>query len=257
MITDFLPQKKNGALLYHFITSKNKMGHITMTISALDPLFLHILWLRQDIVLKNLLPQKKDQKKWCSRQLRSISKIRMVLMVNSWKALQSYQIPNIPDLENLQGKMYITLRKLSYIQNMWAHEKLISLLCNRLFAQWNINLIRILSCKFTYIRHFVTNLLQLRDLKNDFIFNFNFDDKLKIFEKFEFRAKSMNTTLHTPEKMSWAKAHLNLCKLLETELTLSQLMRETEFGLSDKFKLFKDFYYIIEVQVSNGVVVST
>ena len=27
----------------------------------------------------------------------------------------------------------------------------------------------------------------LRDPKNDFIFNFNFDDKMKIFEQFEFR----------------------------------------------------------------------
>ena len=32
-------------------------------------------------------------------------------------------------------------------------------------------------------------LVQLRDPKNDFIFNFNFDDKMKIFEQFEFRTK--------------------------------------------------------------------
>ena len=32
-------------------------------------------------------------------------------------------------------------------------------------------------------------VLQLRDPKNDFIFNFNFDDKMKIFEQFEFRTK--------------------------------------------------------------------
>ena len=40
MITDFLLQKKNGALWYHFITSKNKMDHIMMTISALDLLLI-------------------------------------------------------------------------------------------------------------------------------------------------------------------------------------------------------------------------
>ena len=31
--------------------------------------------------------------------------------------------------------------------------------------------------------------VQLRDPKNDFIFNFNFDDKMKIFEQFEFGTK--------------------------------------------------------------------
>ena len=37
--------------------------------------------------------------------------------------------------------------------------------------------------------------LQLRDPKNDFIFNFNFDDKMKIFEQFEFGTKQISTTL--------------------------------------------------------------
>ena len=32
-------------------------------------------------------------------------------------------------------------------------------------------------------------IVQLRDPKNDFIFNFNFDDKMKIFEQFEFGTK--------------------------------------------------------------------
>ena len=31
--------------------------------------------------------------------------------------------------------------------------------------------------------------VQLRDPKNNFIFNFNFDDKMKIFEQFEFGTK--------------------------------------------------------------------
>ena len=31
-------------------------------------------------------------------------------------------------------------------------------------------------------------VLQLRDPKNDIILNFNFDDEIKIFEQFEFRA---------------------------------------------------------------------
>ena len=35
----------------------------------------------------------------------------------------------------------------------------------------------------------IKNHLQLRDPKNDFIFNFNFDDKMKIFEQFEFGTK--------------------------------------------------------------------
>ena len=32
-------------------------------------------------------------------------------------------------------------------------------------------------------------ILQLRDPKNDFILNFNFNDKMKIFEQFEFGTK--------------------------------------------------------------------
>ena len=39
----------------------------------------------------------------------------------------------------------------------------------------------------TYIQ--ILELVQLRDPKNDFIFNFNFDDKMKIFEQFEFGTK--------------------------------------------------------------------
>ena len=37
--------------------------------------------------------------------------------------------------------------------------------------------------------------------------------------------KKLSTALVcTPEKLSWANAHLNLCKLLETELRLTQLL---------------------------------
>ena len=32
-------------------------------------------------------------------------------------------------------------------------------------------------------------VVQLRDPENDFIFNFNFDDKMKIFEQFKFLTK--------------------------------------------------------------------
>ena len=39
------------------------------------------------------------------------------------------------------------------------------------------------------IKTYFCKHLQLRDPKNDFIFNFNFDDKMKIFEQFEFRTK--------------------------------------------------------------------
>ena len=32
---------------------------------------------------------------------------------------------------------------------------------------------------FCYVNHVIDNPVQLRDPKNDFIFNFNFDDELK------------------------------------------------------------------------------
>ena len=67
--------------------------------------------------------------------------------------------------------------------------------------------------------------LQLRDLKNDFIFNFNFDDKMKILWIVWISCK-INQHYSTPEKMSWANAHLNLCKLLETELRLAQRLTQ-------------------------------
>ena len=35
----------------------------------------------------------------------------------------------------------------------------------------------------------INTFIQLIDPKNDFIFNFNFHDKMKIFERFEFGAK--------------------------------------------------------------------
>ena len=66
--------------------------------------------------------------------------------------------------------------------------------------------------------------------------------KWKIFEQFEFCAKSIS---NTPEKMSWANAHLNMCKLIETELRLAQRLTQLLYLGSSKFKLFKDssFYH--------------
>ena len=40
--------------------------------------------------------------------------------------------------------------------------------------------------KFKQIEKYEAQQLQLRDPKNDFIFNFNFYDEMKIFERFEF-----------------------------------------------------------------------
>ena len=68
-------------------------------------------------------------------------------------------------------------------------------------------------------------LLQLRDPKNDFIFNFNFDDKIKNLWTVWILRK-INEYYSTSEKMSWANAHLNLCKLLETELRLAQRLAQ-------------------------------
>ena len=65
--------------------------------------------------------------------------------------------------------------------------------------------------------------VQLRDPKNDFIFNFNFDDKVKDLWTVWILRK-INQHYSNSEKMSWANAHLNLCKLLETELRLAQLL---------------------------------
>ena len=36
--------------------------------------------------------------------------------------------------------------------------------------------------------------------------------------------KNFKANLGAPEKMSWENAHLNLCKLLETELRDAQLL---------------------------------
>ena len=72
--------------------------------------------------------------------------------------------------------------------------------------------------------------VQLRDPKNDFIFNFNLDDEMKnlwtvwISRKIWVLLTRLDQHCSTPEKMSWANAHLNLCKLLETELRLAQLL---------------------------------
>ena len=68
-------------------------------------------------------------------------------------------------------------------------------------------------------------VVQLRDPKNDFIFNFNFDDKMKNLWTVWISCK-INQHYSTPEKMSWANAHLNLCKLLETELRLTQRLAQ-------------------------------
>ena len=68
-------------------------------------------------------------------------------------------------------------------------------------------------------------IVQLRDPKNDFIFNFNFVDKMKNLWTVWISCK-INQHYSTPEKMSWANAHLNLCKLLETELRLAQRLAQ-------------------------------
>ena len=89
--------------------------------------------------------------------------------------------------------------------------------------------------------------------------------KQRIFEQFEFRAKSVNSCifqrilrqiwvlLARHEKMSWVNTQLDHCKILETELRLIQhnwdLTHATlDWGIrtlkkSAKFKLFKDFQF--------------
>ena len=67
--------------------------------------------------------------------------------------------------------------------------------------------------------------IQLKDPKNDFIFNFNFDDKMKNLWTV-WISRKINQHYSTPEKMSWANANLNLCKLLETELRLAQILNQ-------------------------------
>ena len=67
--------------------------------------------------------------------------------------------------------------------------------------------------------------LQLRDPKNDFILNFNFDDKMKKLWTVWISCK-INQHYSTHERMSWAKTHSNLCKLLETELRLAQRLTQ-------------------------------
>ena len=55
----------------------------------------------------------------------------------------------------------------------------------RLLKSLNLNL----NHQVGNLKNFFPILLQLRDPKNSFILNFNFDDKMKIFEHFEFRTK--------------------------------------------------------------------
>ena len=56
-------------------------------------------------------------------------------------------------------------------------------------------------------------------------------------------SRKINQHFSTSEKMSWANAHLNLCKLLETELRLAQRLSQLLLLRSAKFKLFKDFSF--------------
>ena len=101
-----------------------------------------------------------------------------------------------------------------YLQTFWDHK-------NNLFKQWKASTITVKS-----------RLVQLRDSKNDFIFNFNFDDKMKnlwtvwISHKIWVLWTRLDQHCPTPEKMSWANTHLNLCKLLETELRLAQRLAQ-------------------------------
>ena len=67
--------------------------------------------------------------------------------------------------------------------------------------------------------------IQLRDPKNDFIFNFNFHDRMKNLWTVWISHK-INQHYSTPEKMSLANVHLTLCKLLETELRLAQRLAQ-------------------------------
>ena len=82
----------------------------------------------------------------------------------------------------------------------------------------------------------ISHLIQLRDHKNDFIFNFNFDDKMKFFWTV-WISRKINEYCSTPEKMCWANAHLNLCKLLETELS------SCNFILRFALKFFRKYNY--------------
>ena len=82
--------------------------------------------------------------------------------------------------------------------------------------------------------------VQLRDPKKDFIFNF--DDKTKNLWTVWISCK-INQHYSTPKKMRWANAHLNLCKLLETELRLAQRLTQLLQLGSAKFKQFKDFSF--------------
>ena len=51
-----------------------------------------------------------------------------------------------------------------------------------------------------------TQLLQLRDPKNDLIFNFNFDDKMKNLWTV-WISRIIDEYYYTPETMSWENTH--------------------------------------------------
>ena len=62
--------------------------------------------------------------------------------------------------------------------------------------------------------------LQLRNPKNDFNVNFNLDDKIE-YRWTVWIWRKIHHYYSTLEKMSWANAHLNLCKRLNWDLLSS------------------------------------
>ena len=97
--------------------------------------------------------------------------------------------------------------------------------------------------------------LQLRDPKNDFIFNFNFDDKMKIFEQFEFPQKK-SALLY-----SW-EDELRKCSFKPVQVArdwAEQFSEKSQLSLkklnleAPNLNCTKLFHFIIQVQVFNDV----